>query len=107
MDNAPEPLPPIFTADLFPKLEAKPGPLAQFNIAGECGGSRYLFRESKTWKLMVSPAGEKISETAIPQEIAWRIFTKGISREEARQQVSVSGDAEIGLHVLDMISIVG
>ncbi|HEV2522960.1 MAG TPA: hypothetical protein VGT24_11310 [Candidatus Acidoferrales bacterium] len=57
--------------------------------------------------MIVFSAGEKISETTIPQEIAWRIFTKGISREEARQQVSVSGDAEIGLHVLDMISIVG
>ena len=88
-------------------VEAKPGSLAQFNVAGECGGSWYLLRETAAWTLIAAPAGEKISETTITQEIAWRIFTKGITREEAREQVRVSGDAKTGLHVLNMISIVG
>jgi hypothetical protein len=79
----------------------------QFNISGECGGSWYLFRDGEAWKLIVSAAGEKIAETTIPQEIAWRIFTKGIVAEEARTQVQVTGDEEVGLHILKMISIVG
>ncbi len=57
--------------------------------------------------LNASPVGEKISETKIPQEIAWRIFTKGIARDVAGPQVQFAGDAEIGLHILQMISIVG
>jgi len=81
--------------------------MARFNVSGECGGSWYLFRDGGAWKLITSPAGEKISETTIPQEIAWRIFTKGISYEEARKLVQVSGDEEAGLHILKMISIVG
>jgi hypothetical protein len=81
--------------------------LSQFNISGECGGSWYLFRDGEAWRLIASPAGEKISEVTIPQEIAWRIFTKGIARQEARAHVRVSGDAEAGLHILEMISIVG
>jgi uncharacterized protein (TIGR03083 family) len=88
-------------------VPGKPGTLAQFNIAGECGGSWYLFRDSDSWRLISSAIGEKISETNIPQEIAWRIFTKGITREAAESQAHVIGDAKIGLHVLGMVSIVG
>jgi uncharacterized protein (TIGR03083 family) len=91
----------------YRNVSAKPGSLAQFNISGECGGSWFLFRDGRAWTLIASPAGEKISEVTIPQDIAWRIFTKGIAREEARAQVLVTGDAEAGLHILEMISIVG
>jgi hypothetical protein len=47
------------------------------------------------------------SETTIPQEIAWRIFTKGIDRESAAAQVAVTGDRDLGAHVLTMVSIIG
>jgi len=57
--------------------------------------------------LIATPAGESISETTIPQQIAWRIFTKGISSAEAAAQVQVKGDEAVGLHILKMISIVG
>lgn len=83
------------------------GTMARFNVSGESGGSWYLYRDNNEWKLSEAPAGEQVSETTIPQEIAWRIFTKGISRETARAQVHVSGDARLGLHILEMVSIIG
>ena len=85
---------------------AKVGTYAQFNISGECGGSWYLYRDVESWRLVQAPLGEQASITTIPQEIAWRIFTKGIDRESARSHVRVSGDADLGLHILGMISIV-
>jgi len=91
----------------YRNVPAKAGTLLQFNVSGECGGSWYLFRKDNEWALIASPIGERISETTIPQEIAWRIFTKGITREEAEAQVRVKGNAELALHILMMISIVG
>jgi uncharacterized protein (TIGR03083 family) len=91
----------------YRSVPAKTGSLVQFNVSGECGGSWYLFRDGDAWALIPSPAGEKISETTIPQEIAWRIFTKGIAPGEAKTHVQVAGDEEVGLHILKMISIVG
>lgn len=91
----------------YREVFAKPGSLAQFRISGDCGGSWYLFRQGPAWRLIASPAGEKISETTISQEIAWRIFTKGIAYEDARAQVRVTGEEAVGLHILRMISIVG
>ena len=91
----------------YRNVAAKPGSLAQFNISGECGGSWHLFREGDAWTLIASPVGEKISQTTIPQDIAWRIFTKGIAFEESRTHVQVAGDEAVGFHILKMISIVG
>jgi uncharacterized protein (TIGR03083 family) len=88
-------------------VPGKSGTLAHFKISGECGGSWYLFREGGVWKLIALAAGEKITEATIPQEIAWRIFTKGVAYAEARNQVHVTGDAAVGLHILKMVSIVG
>src|SRR5579864_4037209 len=85
----------------------RPGTLAQFNIAGDCGGSWYLFRDTETWRLASSAAGEKVSETTIPQEIAWRIFTKGISRDAAKAQIGVKGENRVGWQILGLISIAG
>jgi len=91
----------------YRNVSARSETLAQFNISGECGGSWYLFRDGDAWILIAFPAGKSISEVTIPQEIAWRIFTKGIALEEARSQVQVTGDETVGLHILKMISIVG
>ena len=65
-----------------------------------------MYRAEETWQFLEEPFGEKASETTLPQEIAWRIFTKGIERESALSQVKVTGDVALGLHVLGMISIV-
>ncbi len=85
---------------------AMPGTYLQIIISGECGGSWFLHRAGDSWQLLAEPFGEKVSETTIPQEIAWRVFTKGINRQSALSQVNVAGDAALGLHVLEMVSIV-
>ena len=88
-------------------MTRRPGSVAHFKISGECGGDWYLFRGSQNWEFRDAPAGEAISEAVIPQEIAWRIFTKGIDRKSAESQIKVSGDIELGSHILRMIAIIG
>jgi uncharacterized protein (TIGR03083 family) len=87
-------------------ISAKPGTYLQIIVSGECGGSWYLYRAEETWQLIEKPFGEKSAETTIPQEIAWRIFTKGIDKESALSQTKIAGDAKVGQHVLGMLSIV-
>jgi uncharacterized protein (TIGR03083 family) len=90
----------------YRNVSAKPGMFVQVTISGECGGSWYLYRAEQTWQLIEEPLGDRVSEIVIPQEIAWRIFTKGIDRDSALSQVKVAGDTALGLHVLGMVSIV-
>jgi hypothetical protein len=43
----------------------------------------------------------------IPQSIAWRLFTKGMDRESARAEVTISGEKAIAEPVSSLIAIVG
>ncbi len=88
-------------------LERPVGTLARFIVSGDAGGAWLLFREPDGWRLAGEGTGGAASETTIPQAIAWRLFTKGIGRDDARAQVQVSGDAELGLEILRMVAIVG
>ena len=65
-----------------------------------------MYRAEQSWRLIEEPLGDRVSEIVIPQEIAWRIFTKGIDRDSALSHVKVVGDTALGLHILGMVSIV-
>ena len=86
---------------------ASPGTHLQFNVSGECGGAWYLYRDGDRWMQVESPQGRQLSETTIPQDIAWRLFTQGISREAAASAVAVTGDRDLGSHVVSMVAIIG
>jgi hypothetical protein len=56
----------------------------------------------------VKPSDETpASRVNIPQELAWRVFTKGIDRNSARAQVAVEGNRDLGERVLQLTAIVG
>jgi uncharacterized protein (TIGR03083 family) len=90
----------------YRNVSAKPGTFVQVTISGECGGSWYLYRAEQKWQLIEEPLGDRVSEIVIPQEIAWRIFTKGIDRDSALSQMKIAGERSLGLHILGMVSIV-
>ena len=83
------------------------GTLIEFTIMGDCGGSWHLFRDNSEWKLISESIGESRTKVEIPEESAWRIFTKGIDRTDAAGQITVIGEKELGYHILEMVSIVG
>ena len=91
----------------YRRVAAAPGSMAQFNVVGDCGASWYLYRHDDGWTLTAAPHGKKIAETTIPQEIAWRIFTKGIDRQSALSEMDVSGEHDIAAHILNVRAIVG
>lgn len=75
-------------------------------VTGDCGGQWFLSRENDRWKLLKETVAEPVARVTIPQEIAWRIFTKGIDRDLARKQLQIEGDQQLGNHVLDLTAIV-
>lgn len=90
----------------YRSMSRPPGDAVTVHVSGDCGGDWHLYRD-EAWTLSREPAGTVVATVTIPQDIAWRLFTKGISREEARERVHVSGDAALGSHVLSMVAIVG
>lgn len=90
----------------YRNVSAPAGTAIRITVSGECGGSWNLLQEDAGWTLTEREQNPPKAETIIPQEIAWRIFTKGIDLASAQSQVKVTGEAGLGLHVLSMISVV-
>ena len=76
-------------------------------ISGDCGGQWRLLRSHETWNFSTDLPPHITSHITIPQSIAWRIFTKGIDYESARDQVTITGDKALAEHVLRLVAIVG
>ncbi len=76
-------------------------------ISGDCGGQWCLLRSQDTWSFTSELPPTIAAHIIIPQSIAWRLFTKGIDRESARAQITISGDKALAEHVLQLVAIVG
>jgi hypothetical protein len=88
-------------------VPARAGSIVEVMVTGECGGTWWVERGKNGWALVAAPARERIdARTSIPQAIAWRVFTKGIARDEARSHAAISGDEALGNAVLGMTAIV-
>lgn len=91
---------------LYRDMGAPSGTVLLVEIAGECGGQWFLSRESGKWELVKESAAELAARVTIPQEIAWRIFTKGIDRDLARAQIKIQGDPHLGNLILKLTAVV-
>ena len=44
-------------------------------------------------------------QVQIPNEVAWKVFTKGISKEDAMKASKIIGDQKFGEKVFDLIAV--
>lgn len=89
-------------------VSAAEGAVAQVIVSGECGGVWQAERLPGGWTLVgTADPTTVVARTTIPQEIAWRVFTKGIDRADALRETTVEGDPRIGGAVMGMVAIVG
>ena len=74
------------------------------NVTTEAGGSWSLLRLNNTWVL----AASKIPATAeitFDPSTAWKLFTKALSGEEAKDKIQFAGDEKLCKPILSMLSV--
>lgn len=79
----------------------------QVCIEGEAGGEWVVVREAQGWTLFEGRTQGATAEVRLTDDTAWRIFTKGLSREAAERQVHVQGDAALGALFLRTVAVMG
>lgn len=89
----------------YRSVEAQNGALLEVEIGGEAGGSWFLERRDGNWRLGRDAERKPDAKVVIGQDIAWRLFTKGISRDEARREMRFAGDEALGRGVLDVLAV--
>jgi uncharacterized protein (TIGR03083 family) len=75
------------------------------NVGVENVGKWQLHHNGQAWELVTDSTTSPMSEVKIAGEVAWRIFTKGIAREEAQTYNSITGRQDAGEKILDMLAV--
>jgi uncharacterized protein (TIGR03083 family) len=78
----------------------------RITVTGDAGGRWILRSENSKWHLFVDGQEIADAETTLDQEIAWRLFTKGVTKEEALAKATLGGDRGLALKTLEMISVI-
>lgn len=86
---------------------AAEGTSVLLEIAGDCGGTWVLCKGADGWTFRSVLPDTVACKVVLPQEIAWRVFTKGITQDSARAQVEVEGDQDLADGILGLIAIIG
>jgi uncharacterized protein (TIGR03083 family) len=85
---------------------ADDGTLVGLTVLGESGGQWFLRRERGEWCLYVEASQPPQTEVIIDQDLAWRLFTRGVGRDQALAQATVKGDPLLGARTLEVVSII-
>jgi uncharacterized protein (TIGR03083 family) len=88
-------------------VAATVGTSVLIEVSGECGGNWVLTRETAGWRFVCELPDTIVCKVTMPQETAWRVFTKGIDRKDARAQSTVEGNAELAEGIFWLTAIVG
>ena len=86
-------------------VKATDGAVLKTIITGDGGGEWFLLRSNGKWSLSPTGSHNIIAETIIDGDMAWKLFSKSIRKEEAAGSFEIKGDRELGEKVLDMVSV--
>jgi len=76
-------------------------------IEGQSGGHWSLIKEGEKWLFFKGAVAHPDSEIILDQEIAWRLFTRGLKKEQMGNVVRIIGNQHLGKSIHHMVSIIG
>ncbi len=91
----------------FRNAAAPAGTSVRFEISGEAGGVWFLHKAEEAWTLLLDSPAEPATNVVLPQDTAWRLFTKGIDREKARSLAMIGGRADLAAPIFATTAIIG
>lgn len=90
----------------YRSIVAQEGVRIAVTMSGDAGARWLLQQEDKAWKLYIGETEQADAELVIDQEIAWRLFTKGVSKQDALSAAEISGDRVLAMKALEMVSVI-
>lgn len=91
----------------FQDMPAASGTAVTVVIDGPAGGTWTVRRETSGWRLYAGREDRPpTTEVGLPSTVAWRLFTRGITPEEARSQLQIGGEELPAEHVLQAVAII-
>lgn len=85
--------------------DAPVGALVRLVIRGEAGGTWQAEAATDGWRLRWATEAPAAATVTIDQNLAWRLFTRGVDPREVERLITLEGDRALGRRVLRMVSI--
>ncbi|MGN9782429.1 maleylpyruvate isomerase family mycothiol-dependent enzyme [Nonomuraea sp. ZG12] len=86
-------------------LDRPEGTTVRLEVLGPAGGQWSAAREDGRWR-MATPAGEPAARVSMDQDTFWRLATRGVTVEQARERARVSGDPELTSAMTTLLAVV-
>jgi uncharacterized protein (TIGR03083 family) len=88
----------------YKNIEAKANTVIEIVISGEAGGNWFLTKQDK-WLLGKGNELPVAASVHIDGNIAWKLFTKSWRKKDAMPYISVKGNIELAMPVLEMVAV--
>lgn len=86
-------------------VAAEPGTIIGLTITGAGGDTWYLRRGATAWALETDYSGLVTTHVTLKGDVAWRLFTKSLPRELAREHLRVEGEARLAEPFYSLITV--
>jgi uncharacterized protein (TIGR03083 family) len=89
----------------YQNVSAPENTVIAFEVTGEAADTWFLIREGEAWQLYAASDSSPDARVSMSDDSAWRMFTKGISREALQADSQISGDNALAQPLLKSIAI--
>lgn len=89
----------------YREAKAPTSAVVKIIVSGEAGGEWWIARTAEKWEFSVHTSRPPAAIVTVPEEIAWRVLTKGMPRAEAALKSTIEGDKRLGEHFFRMVSV--
>ncbi len=86
-------------------VDAVVGTSVMVRVTGEVGGEWHVNKTEEGWVLRHQTRVSPNATVEIDPDTAWRLFSKGISPEEALEKVTITGAEDLGKTALGMVAV--
>ena len=87
-------------------VTAENGATIKLTVPGEIGGSWFLRRSHGAWELGQPSAENPSTEVTIEPSIAWKLFSKSLRPDQVINNITITGNQELGEVALTMVSVI-
>ena len=75
-------------------------------VIKDISNGSWILQKNKSWELFIGSTSEYTSKIVMNADTAWRMFSKNISKEQAKQRIIIEGDKVLGEVILDLTTFI-
>jgi len=90
----------------YRSVDAPEQTVVELKVVGNVEQSWFLMRSDNRWSLFSETSIAPVARVTLDSETAWKLYTKGITKEKAMQAATVQGNESLAVHIFNAVAII-